>query len=97
MVHSPKLTFAANGNNLTDVGLALDEAIFFGSLEFTVDRFSNLTLSPKGNFSSIVFVEMVHNGSLSLHTILEDSDDEGDATSGGGGALAPPPLDDATW
>jgi hypothetical protein len=40
---------------------------------------------------------MVHSGSLSLHTILKDSDDEGDAASGGGGALAPPPLDDATW
>jgi hypothetical protein len=93
MVHSTKLTFIANSNNLTDVGLALGETICFGSLEFTVDHFSNLSLSLEGNDSCFIFVGMVHNGSLSLHTILEDSSDEGDMTSGGGrgGALAPCP------
>jgi hypothetical protein len=56
MVYSLKLTFIANGNNWTGVGLFPSETIWFGSLEFTVDRFSNLSLSPEGNDSGIVFI-----------------------------------------
>jgi hypothetical protein len=48
MVQSPKLTFVANGNNLTGVGLTLGETICFGSSEFTVDRFVNKSLSREG-------------------------------------------------
>jgi hypothetical protein len=48
MVQSPKLTFVANGNNLTGVGLTLGETICFGSLEFTVDHFVNESLSREG-------------------------------------------------
>jgi hypothetical protein len=87
MVYSPKLTFVANENNMTDIEFTLGETICFGSLEFTTDCFSNLSLSPKGNGSSVVFVGMVHNNSPSLHKVLEESSDEGDTTSGGGGAL----------
>jgi hypothetical protein len=46
MVHSSKLTFVNNDNNLTGVGLTPGETICFGSLEFTADRFGNLSLSP---------------------------------------------------
>jgi hypothetical protein len=49
MVYSPKLTFIANINNLTNVGLTLGETICFGSFEFTADRFGNLSLSLEGN------------------------------------------------
>jgi hypothetical protein len=52
---------------------------------------------PRGMTQVPVFVEMVHSGSPSLHTMLEDSSDEGDTSSGGGGALAPPALEIATW
>jgi hypothetical protein len=48
MVQSPKLTFVINSNNLTGIGLALGEIIWFGSLEFTTDRFVNQSLSHKG-------------------------------------------------
>jgi hypothetical protein len=84
MDYSPKLTFVANSNNLTGVGLTMGETICFGSLELTTDHLGNLSLSLEGNDPGIVFVGMVHCGSLSLHTVLEESFDEGDAASGRG-------------
>jgi hypothetical protein len=51
----------------------------------STDRFDNLSLSPKGNDSGIVFIGMVHNGSLSLHTILKESTDKVDTISSGRG------------
>jgi hypothetical protein len=48
MVYSPKLTFITNHKNTTSIGLALGETIYFGSVEFTTDRFSRLSISPKG-------------------------------------------------
>jgi hypothetical protein len=48
MVYSPKLTFITNHKNTTSIGLALGETIYFGSMEFTIDRFSRLSISPKG-------------------------------------------------
>jgi hypothetical protein len=61
-VYSPKLTIVVNDNNLTDIGLTPGEIIYFGSLEFTTNRFGHLSLSPEGNDSGIVFIGMVHNG-----------------------------------
>jgi hypothetical protein len=55
-------------------------------LEFITDCFDSLSLSPEGNDSSVVFVGMVHSGSLSLHIILEESTDEGDTTFSRGGS-----------
>jgi hypothetical protein len=85
-VCSLKLTFVANGNNLTDVGLAPGETIWFGNLEFTAHRLSNLSLSPEGNDSGTVFVGIMNNGSPSVHTIHEESFDEGGMASGRGGS-----------
>jgi hypothetical protein len=48
MVYSSKLSFVANSNNPTGVGLAPAKTICFGSLEFTADRFGHLSLSPHG-------------------------------------------------
>jgi hypothetical protein len=89
IAYSPKLTFVADGNNQTGIGLTLGETICFGSLEFTADCFSNLSLSPEGNHSGAVFVGMVHSGSPSMHTVLEESFDEGDIASVGGGVTIP--------
>jgi hypothetical protein len=90
MVYSPKLTFIANGNNPTGIGLAPGETIYFGSLEFTTDHFGRLSLSPNGEDSGAIFVGMVHSGSSSLHTALEELSDEGNATSGKGGSFGLP-------
>jgi hypothetical protein len=87
MVHTLKFTIIANGNNLTSVGFMPGETIYFGSMEFTADLFGNLSLSPKGNDSGVVFIGIVHSGSTSLHTILEESSDKGDTTSCRGGSF----------
>jgi hypothetical protein len=89
MIQLAKL-FVVNDEHQTDVGFTLDETICFGSLEFIADCFGNLSLSPEGNDSGTVFVGMVHSGSPSLHTILEESADEDDTTSSGGGSLGFP-------
>jgi hypothetical protein len=90
MVHSLKPVIITDGNHQTGVGFALCETIRFGSLEFMAERFSSLSLSPKGNDSGTVFIGMVDNGSLSLHSILKESINEDDMTSYGGGKLGPP-------
>jgi hypothetical protein len=90
MVRSPKLAFVVDSEHQTDIGFALGETIHFGSLEFTADHFGRLSLSPEGNDSHIVFVGMVRNGLPSLHTIIEESVDEGDTTSSGGGSFSFP-------
>jgi hypothetical protein len=95
MVHSPKLV-VADGKHQTGGGFTLGEIICFGSLEFITDCFGNFGLSNEGNVIGIVLVGMAHNRSLSLHTILEESANEGDTTSSGGEALASPSLKDAT-
>jgi hypothetical protein len=87
LIFSPKLTFVANGNNPTGVGLTPGETICFRRLEFTTDRFGCLSLSPEREDPDAVFVGMVHSGPPSLHTAIEELSDEGDATSGEGGAL----------
>jgi hypothetical protein len=85
MVYSPKLVVVTDGKHQTGISFTHGNTIHFESLGFITDRFSNLSLSEEGNDSSAVFVEMAHNGSLSLHTIIKDSIDEGNTTSSGGG------------
>jgi hypothetical protein len=43
---APKLSFIANSNNPTDVGLAPGSTIHFRSLEFVANRFGHLSHSP---------------------------------------------------
>jgi hypothetical protein len=90
MVYSPKLSFVANGSNLTGVGLALGKTICFYSLEFTIDHLGRLSLSPEEGDSGALFVGILHSGSPSLHTALEDSFDEGGAASGEEGSSGSP-------
>jgi hypothetical protein len=86
MVHSPKPTIIADGNHQTGARFASGGTIRLGSLEFIADCFANLSLYPEGNDSGAFFVELVHNGSLSLHTILKESINEGGMASSGGGS-----------
>jgi hypothetical protein len=48
---------------------------------FIADCFGNLSLSPKGSDSGIVFVGMTRSGWPMLRTILEDSTNEFYTTS----------------
>jgi hypothetical protein len=97
MVPSPKLSFVANGNNQTDVGLILGSTIHFGSLEFTADHLGHLSLSPQEWDSRTIFIGKVHNGPPSLHTTLEESSDEDGAASGAGGSSGSPAPEGVMW
>jgi hypothetical protein len=90
VVHSLKLVIITDSEDLTDISFTHGETIHFGSLEFIANHFSNLSLFDEGKASGAMFVGMAHNGSPSLHTILEDSADEGDTTSSGGGSTGFP-------
>jgi hypothetical protein len=90
MVHSPKLSFAANGSNPIGISLAPGKTICFGRLEFTTDHLGHLSLSPQEGDSGALFVGIVHSWLPSQHTALEDSFNEGGTSSGEGGSLGSP-------
>jgi hypothetical protein len=71
---------------LTSVEFTSGKTIRFGSFEFIADRFGDLSLSPEGNDSGVIFVGMIHSGSPPLCTILEESIDEDNTTSNGRGS-----------
>jgi hypothetical protein len=89
MVPSPKLSFIANGNNLTGIGLTLGSTNRFGSMEFTA-CLGHQSLSPYEWDSSAIFIGMVNSGSPSLHTALEESFGKDGATSGVRGSSGSP-------
>jgi hypothetical protein len=66
MVHSLALVVATDGELVTCSGFPLGEAIFFGSLEFIINRFADLSLSPKGSKSCAAFMGTTCGGSPSL-------------------------------
>jgi hypothetical protein len=59
-------------------------------LEIITHRSINLSLSPEGADSGVVFRGMTHNGSPSLHTILEKSPSEDDSVSSEGESFVSP-------
>jgi hypothetical protein len=67
------------------VALAPGESTWFESLEFNTDSFSNLSLYPEGNELGAIFVGLVHSGPSSMHTIQEESSNEGNTAFGGVG------------
>jgi hypothetical protein len=81
MIPSLKLSFITNDNNPTTVSLALGSTIRFSRREFTTDRLGHLSLSPQEWDSGAVFIGMVHNGSPSQCTTLEECNDEDGAAS----------------
>jgi hypothetical protein len=92
IVTSPKVSFVANGINLTGASLAPGKTIQFSYLEFTADRLGHLSLYPKERDSAAIFIGVVHSGSPSLHTTLEDSSDkDGAASSTVGSSRSPGP------
>jgi hypothetical protein len=66
MVHSSALTISADGERLTCGGFSLDETILFGSIEFIVDCFGGLSLSPKRNDLGAAFIGTTNSGPPSL-------------------------------
>jgi hypothetical protein len=90
MAHSSPLAATTDGECLTCGGISLSETIRFRSLEFITNYFSNLSLSPKGSDSGVVFVGMAHIWSPSLHTVLEDSTNEFYTASNGEGSSSFP-------
>jgi hypothetical protein len=84
------LIVSTDGERLTCGGISLGEIVRFGSLEFIIDYFSNLSLSPKGSDSSAVFVGTAHIGSPPLHIVLEDSANEFYTDSSGEGSSSFP-------
>jgi hypothetical protein len=109
MVHTSTLAVITDGKCLTYGGLSLGETVCFRSLKFIADYFGSLSLSPKGNDSGTVFVGMIHVGSPSLQTILENSTNEFYTTSSGEGSSGfpisqrssmgtpPPPIATIPW
>jgi hypothetical protein len=88
MVHSSTLTITTDGEHLTCGGFSLNETVCSRSLEFIIDCFGSVSLSPKENDSGIIFVGETCGGLPSLRTILEDTTDEFYMTPSGRGAPA---------
>jgi hypothetical protein len=86
MVHSSALAVSNDVERLTCAGFSLGETICFGSLEFIINCFSGLSLSPKGSDPGTVFMGTTCNGSPSLRTTIKDSTEEFYMTSSGEGS-----------
>jgi hypothetical protein len=91
MVHSYALVISTDGEHLTCGGFSLGETIHFGSLEFIVNCFGGLSLSPMRNDSGAAFMGSMHGGPPSpLWPMIEDSTKElYMASSGEGGSSLP--------
>jgi hypothetical protein len=90
MVPALKPSLIGNNNNPTSIGLAPGSAILFNSLEFITDRIGCLSLSPQEWDSSAIFIAMVHSGSPTLCTTLDESSNkDGSASVTGGSSRSP--------
>jgi hypothetical protein len=80
MVPSSALVVAVGGERLSCGGFSLSKTIFFGSLEFIIDRFGSLSLSPMGDISDTIIKGLALGGPPSpLRAMMGDmaSDGEG--------------------
>jgi hypothetical protein len=93
MVYSSMLAVSTDGECLTCSDFSLGETVHFGSLEFIVDCFGDLSLSPSRNESSAAFMGSPHNGPPTLlQAMIEHSTVEFfTASSEEGGSSLPPP------
>jgi hypothetical protein len=86
MVYSLKPTIITEGDNVTGFEFTQGKTICFRIMEFIIDSFNNLSVSPEVNASYDIFVGMVQSGLPSLHVILEESTGEDESTSSEGGS-----------
>jgi hypothetical protein len=76
MVHSSALVISIDGECLMCGGFSLNEIVRFESLEFIVDYFGGLSLSPSGNDSGTTFMGSTRSESSLLWAMIEDSTEE---------------------
>jgi hypothetical protein len=77
MVPSSVLAIFADGECLTYDGFSHGETIHLWSLEFIANRFSGLSLSPRGSDSDATLVGSTCGGPPSpLRAMIEDSTEE---------------------
>jgi hypothetical protein len=86
MVHSSALAVSNDVERLMCAGFSLGETICFGSLEFIINCFGGLSLSPKGCDPGTALMGTTCNGSPSLRTTIKDSTEEFYMTSSGEGS-----------
>jgi hypothetical protein len=60
MVPSSALTITTNGECFSCDGFSIGETIRSGSLEFIVDRFGSLSLSPTGDNSGAIAMGLAY-------------------------------------
>jgi hypothetical protein len=83
---SPYLTVTADSERPSSDVFSLGETIRFGSLEFIVDHFGGLSLSPIRD--TAVMMDSTHGGTLSpLWATTEDSVEEFHKVSDGEGRI----------
>jgi hypothetical protein len=86
MVPSCTLIVSTDGEHLMCGGISVDETVHFVSLEFIVDYFIGLSLSPRRNDSGAAFMSSTCSGPPSpLRAMIEDSTEEFYMTSSGEG------------
>jgi hypothetical protein len=61
-VPSSTLTVSADGERLTCGGFSLREIVYFGSLEFIIDCFGSLSLSPRRSDSDATIMGSTQSG-----------------------------------
>jgi hypothetical protein len=77
MVSSSSLTIAVDGEHLTCGGFSIGKTIHFGSLEFSTNCFSGLSISPRWNDSDAALMGSSCCGPPSLlWVMIEDSIEE---------------------
>jgi hypothetical protein len=90
MVHSSVLAISIDSECLMCGGFSLGKTVHFGSLEFIVDCFGDLSLSSKGSDSGAIFMGLTRSRSPSLWAMTEDSTEEFyKASSEEGGSILP--------
>jgi hypothetical protein len=88
MVPSSTLTIATDRECLSYGALSLSETIHFGSLQFIVDRFGGLSLSPMGEGSDAIVIGSACSGPPSpLRAMMGDSVEEVQMASDGEGRI----------
>jgi hypothetical protein len=98
MVSSSALTVTSDGEHLSYNGFSHGETICFGSLEFIVDYFRGMSLSPRRDGSDTAIMGSTRNGPLSpLQVMIGDSTEEFHmASDREGGIDLPSPRRDST-